>query len=213
MKHTALVSLVLAVFLTPTLDGAAAEMGQKLGLKAWIMDASYQWPGEDKVEGDGVLAGLTTSIDLPSDFWFSFYYMVGDFDYNIELEQEFEDIELLLCRSFDMLDVGIGTRRWNTESTRNFETYDANLFGPMLYLGLGDLFGESPVGWYTSVTWMFVDLEDDWDDGRHYILEAGLFLALRPVTATLGWRTRSHYSQDNDLLYSGVSASVAAAIW
>ena len=216
MKQCASVVSVLAALLciAPNRVAADGDFGQKLGLKVWTIDMEFQWPYEDKVTGDGVIAGVTTSLDFPEDFWLSFYCMFGDLQFGTVKSSESLDVELLFCKTLDMFALGLGARHWATETIRSNDTEsDYTLFGPMLYVGLGDVFGESPLGWYTSATWMFLDLEEDWDDGRHYILEAGLFLALDPVTATLGYRRREHYSQDNDLVYHGVTASVVATIW
>ncbi|MBL7077221.1 MAG: hypothetical protein ISS31_07105 [Kiritimatiellae bacterium] len=207
MRRTVVVlGLTLSVLMV-----VSASAGMQIGAKIWQMDTSFQFAGDAEQESDGLALGPTISFDLGDDFWVSAMWLVGEEEWNDGSEANTQDAEAVLALALDWIDLGVGFRYSEDEDAASGAKF--RKYGPMAYVGAGNSFGEdSPLGWYAGASWMFVDLNDDWDWGEHYNVEAGLSLYLDPLSATVGYRLKEHYDADNDLKYEGVTASLAIAL-
>ncbi len=188
----------------------SASAGMQVGAKVWMVDTEYQHPGFEKQEADGLAVGPTVSFDLGESFWLSAMWLVGEEDWGEGGEGTTQDAEAVLALALDWFDIGVGFRYSEDEDLTDGAKF--RKYGPMAYLGAGNSFGDSPLGWYAGASWMFADLNDDWDWGEHYNVEAGLSFYLDPLSATVGYRVKDHYDSDNDLTYKGVTASLSIAL-
>lgn len=198
-----IVGLLLSVLMV-----VSASAGLQVGAKAWMIEGTFDGGGGE-LDTDGVMVGPTLSIDLGDSLYCSAMWLIGEEDWGGGLEYDTQEAEIVLAIAFDWFDIGIGCRY--TEDELQSDGTKARRLGPMAYLGAGNSFGDSPLGWYAGAAWMFVDVDDDWDAGEHYNVEAGLSFYLDPISAAVGYRMRDHYDADNDLLYKGVTASASIA--
>lgn len=197
------VGLMLSVLMV-----MSASAGLSVGAKLWMQDLSIDGDGGE-IEADGAGVGPTLSLDLGENLWVSGSWIVSVLDFDDGSDMTTQDAEAVLALSFDWIDVGIGFRYSEDEFTGESKT---RKYGPMAYVGLGDSFGDTPLGWYAAASWMFADLNDDWDAGEHYNVEAGLSLYLDPINATVGYRYKDHYDFENvDVTYQGITASAGIA--
>ncbi len=202
-----LFTLTLTVMLVAGLAGSAAA--SSIAGKIW-------YAGIDVDEVDPALMyGATASLDLGENLWISGMYLMGTYEdvYGPGLDFDTSDAEVVFGFTLNILDIGIGARysEW-AMSAENDELGDMAIYGPMAYIGLGNLIGELPIGWYVGGSYMFLDLGDASDiDGaetfEHYNVEGGLFLAMEPLSATLGYRIKDYVNFD-DSMFSGVAASL-----
>lgn len=200
-----LMTLGMALVLTTALAGSA--LASSIAGKVWYADLTNNDPA--------LLYGGTASLSLGEMLWFSGMYLTGtyeDIDGWTGVDYDTSDAEVILGLSFNILDIGIGGRYSEWTMTDGVDEVELAIFGPMAYVGLGDSVGELPVGWYVGGSYMFKDLGDsddyDWVDGfEHYNVEGGLFLALDPLTATVGYRLKKYVDYD-DLEFKGVAASL-----
>jgi len=200
-----MLGLTLSVLMVMT-----ASAGMQVGAKVWQVDTTYQHPGDPEQESDGLAIGPTVSFDLGDDFWVSAMWLVGEEDWGPGGEGTTQDAEAVLALALDWIDLGIGFRYSEDEDLVDGSKY--RKYGPMAYVGAGSAFGDSALGWYAGASWMFADLNDDWDWGEHYNAEAGLSLYLDPLSATVGYRVKDHYDSSNDLTYKGITASLSIAL-
>ena len=196
------VGLLLSVLMV-----VSATAGMTVGAKVWVVDESYQFDGGAEHTADGVAIGPVISVDLGDTFWLSASWLIGDNEWEDGADETVQDAEIVLAMSLDWFDLGVGFRYSEDEDLVTAANY--RKYGPMAYVGVGNSFGDSPIGWYAAASWMFVDLNDDWEWGEHYNAEGGLSLYLDPFSATVGYRYKSHYDSDNDLVYQGVTASAS----
>jgi hypothetical protein len=209
MRRTVVVvGLALSVLMV-----MSASAGMQIGAKIWVQDTSFQYPGFDETTADGVAVGPQVSFDLGDSWWVSASWLVAESEWEGDLEETTQDAEAVLALSLEWFDIGVGFRYSEDEDPLRGESSEKyRKYGPMAYVGAGDSFGDSPLGWYAGASWMFYDLNDDWDWGEHYNIEAGLSLYLDPLSATVGYRMKDHYDSDNDLTYEGVTASLSIAL-
>ena len=195
------VGLLLSVLMV-----VSAQAGMTVGAKVWVQELSIEALG-DEITADGAGVGPTVSIDLSENLWLSGSWIVSVLDFEDDSDMTTQDAEAVLALSFDWIDLGVGFRYSEDEFPDQSKT---RKYGPMAYVGLGSSFGDSPVGWYAAASWMFVDLNDDWDAGEHFNAEGGLSLYLDPISATVGYRYKDHYDFDDvDVTYQGVTASAS----
>lgn len=149
----------------------------------------------------------------------------GSFDFTLT------DAELLAGYSYNVIDVGIGVRHTTWEAAKlnyNMVFVDGSwiaetlpdseltIFGPVVYLGAGSQFGDSPMGWYAGGSFMFIDLGDE-EDGEHFNIEAGIFFSKGHISATGGYRMKKFLnyddsnSEDGDTSQSGLAVSASFA--
>lgn len=206
MKKRLIVSI--ALMLTACLISSASA--SSIAGKIWYADLDGNDPA--------LLYGVTASLSLSENWWVSGMYLMGTYEdvYNSGIDYDTKDGELVLGYSFQILDIGVGARysEWTLMDGVGNEM-DLAIFGPMVYAGIGDSFGSTPLGWYVGGSYMFFDFGDAYDaEGdntddtfEHYNIEGGLSLFLDPVTATVGYRFKD-YVNYNDLSFKGVAASL-----
>lgn len=190
---------------------AGNTMASSIAGKVWYADA-------EAVDDTALMYGGTASLSLSEYLWVSGMYMMGTYE-DVGgwsgLDWDSVDGEALLGYSFPYFDVGVGGRYsvWSIGTTEENEE-EFQIFGPMVYVGAGQLIGNSPLGWYVGGSYMFLDLGDAYDEDNddvdtyeHYNIEAGLFLSMDPLTATVGYRVKD-YIEFDDGQFKGVAATV-----
>jgi hypothetical protein len=198
----------------------AAQAGVSLGAKAWYVSF-----GDDDLD-NAILIG--PKVDLSGEtFWLSGMFLFGSTEVSeggMTEDVDLQDGEALIGATFQLLDIGVGIR----DTTLRFRGEDMTIWGPMAYIGLGNTFGESPIGWYVGGSYMFMDMgdlkdaQDEIDDaggdldvtGEHYNIEAGLSFSAERFQATVGYRIKKFLNWDGegetgDLTQSGVAASAS----
>jgi len=194
---------------------AGVASASSIGAKLWYAEA-------DGVEDPAMHYGVTGSLSLGGDLWISAMYLMGTFD-NVGATParsgvaaysgasvDTVDGEVVLGYTANIVDVGLGARY--SEWTIGDATESLAIFGPMVYIGLGNSFGESPLGWYVGGSYMFKDFGDAYDENaedtfEHYNIEGGLFLSIEALVATVGYRVKDYVNFD-DSAFSGVAGSV-----
>lgn len=201
-----MMTLGMALVLTTALAGSA--LASSIAGKVWYAEM-------EAIDDSTLMYGGTVSLSLSETAWLSGMVLLGTYE-NIGFsgtDYKSADAEIVLGLSFDILDVGIGARYslWTLSDGWGNED-ELTIFGPMAYIGAGNLIGNSPIGWYIGGSYMFKDFGDaddyDWVDGfEHYNIEGGLFLALDPLMATVGYRIKE-YVEYTDSVFKGVTASL-----
>jgi hypothetical protein len=208
--------ITLLIVLSTAIATAEDTRSVQVGAKVWTADISYK-DNTGSHKGKTLMYGLTASVDLPDRLWLSVEVLNGreKYDYLINSwgkgENSYTDIldgEIIFGKSLSITDVGIGFRYWR-------DSYKGgggeNEYGPLVYAGIGDRFGDTPVGWYGSATWNFTGSNDTGGNGSsaHFILEGGMSLSAQQLAATLGYRFKDYYSSAYDYKYGGPSAIVS----
>jgi len=182
-----------------------ALAGLSIGGKVWYADT-------ENADDPAFLVGPTLSIDLTENLWISGMGLFGTYEFDEgDWEMDQTDAEAVLGYTVSIFDIGVGGRYtlWQVGPDND----ELNIFGPMVYLGIGDTFGESPIGWYAAGSYMFKDFGDAEDEDvpgyEHWNAEAGLFLAFERFGATVGYRHKEWIEKDYDRTFSGVAASVS----
>ncbi len=201
-----LMTLGMALVLTTALAGSA--LASSIAGKIWNAES-------EELDDSTLMYGGTASLSLGESLWLSGMVLLGTYDdvFSSGVDYDSADAEAVLGMSFNILDVGIGARYslWTlSDDFGNEEEFI--VFGPMAYLGLGDSFGESPLGWYIGGSYMFKDFGDAYDQDledtfEHYNVEGGLSLYIDPVMATVGYRFKD-YVNFEESSFGGVAASV-----
>jgi hypothetical protein len=197
---------ILAMALVMSMAGVASA--SSIAAKAWYVDT-------DGAEDPALFYGGTASLSLSDNLWISGMYLMGSFNdlLGAGVDLDSADGELLLGYTAKILDIGIGGRysRWSVVNAGD-SISDLDIWGPMVYVGLGNSFGDSILGWYVGGSYMFKDLGDA-DDANiptfeHYNVEGGLFLAIDALSATVGYRYKAWTDSAYDRDFSGVAASL-----
>jgi hypothetical protein len=209
----------------------AAEAGFGIGGKLWMI-------GFDKSTGldDTIMFGPKAEWDGET-FWLSGMFLFGSakseyteeyggYTYTYKETMDLQDGEVVFGASFSFIDIGVGLRNttWSFKEEDGTKYDSLTIWGPMVYIGAGSSFGESPLGWYAGVSYMFLDLGDLTDEtdedgrsidtGEHYNVELGLSLALDRFSATAGYRQKTFLNYDGDkdtldLTQKGVAISAS----
>ncbi len=182
------------------------EFGFSLGAKVWVVDTSYKWPGSPERTGSGTLIGPVIEFDFPAGFWFSSWLLAGEVEFTGNAyNYDISDGEAVIgCDIGGLFDLGIGYRSEEAVSdVMSGSSQTLTSAGPLVYIGTGSMFGNSAVGWYTGASWMFSDMEEDYEAGEHVNVEGGLFFVTDYFMLSGGYRWRNHYDQDNDLTFQG----------
>ncbi len=186
---------------------AAPVSASSIAGKIWYADLT----GNDAA----LLYGGSMSLSLGETLWLSGLFLTGtyeDIDGVVGIDYDTKDAEIILGLTFNILDIGIGARYSEWTFTDGVDEVDLAIFGPMAYVGIGDLIGDLPFGWYVGASYVFKDLgdADDYDfidNFEHYNIEGGLSMSFDPLTATLGYRVKK-YVNYSDLTFKGVTASL-----
>ncbi len=202
---------ILVAALVMSIAGAASA--SSIAGKLWYADAN-------ELEDPALHYGITGSLSIGQNMWISGMFLTGTFDdglaiqYNDHLgyiDVESTDAEVIIGGTYDILDFGVGIRysQWTFGDSAGDDEFIYG--GPTVYLGLGNTFGDTPIGWYIGGTYMFFDLgdayDDDWDNTyEHWNVEGGLFLAMGSASATIGYRYKDFIDFDDSEI-SGIAAS------
>jgi hypothetical protein len=197
---------------------SGAMAGLTVGGKVWYADT-------DGAKDPALLAGPIASLGLGETFWVSGMFLLGSYDIEgLQEDVDSRDAEGVFGMSYKILDIGVGARYsvWSLpvpDGFGNQQTEDFIQWGPMVYAGLSDSFGESPIGWYVGGSYMFYDLgdardlQDDYGDDvidtfEHYNVEGGLFAHWTHASVTLGYRYKN-YINYSDSAFQGPAASAS----
>lgn len=170
--------------------------------------------------------GVSASVSMSDTLWFSAAVLTGAYDTPddwLSAEIETIDGELVLGMTASIVDIGIGARysEWaflvplgNGQARED----ELKIFGPMVYIGLGNTFGDAPIGWYLGGSYMVKDFGDAYDDDdldytmEHYNVEGGLFATLGSLVVTGGYRHKEYLDSGDELIdgmnFSGATGSV-----
>ncbi len=202
MKKLYLLAITTLIAVGFTAGATASSIAGKL----WYADLTGNDPA--------LLYGGTVAIDLSENLFISGMYLTGtykDIDGFSGLDYDTTDAEVIIGLRFNIVDIGIGGRYSEWTFSAGGDKFDIAIFGPMAYIGVGNLIGDLPLGWYVGGSYMFKDFgdADDYDmvdNFEHYNVEGGLFLSMQPLTATVGYRIKKYVNYD-DLEFKGVTAS------
>jgi len=200
-----MMTLGMALVLTTALAGSA--LASSIAGKVWVAES-------EELDDSTLMYGGSASLSLGENAWISGMYLMGSYDdiFGLGIDYDAADAEVILGVSFEILDVGIGARYSEWTFRAGGEEFDMAIFGPVAYIGLGDSFGDSPLGWYVGGSYMFKDFGDAYDDDledtyEHYNVEGGLSLFLDPVTATVGYRFKDYVNFDESS-FKGFAATL-----
>jgi hypothetical protein len=198
---------IMVVAVIMSIAGAASA--SSIAAKVWYADAT-------DIEDAALLYGGSASISMGDNLWLSGAFLTGtydgdDTDGNAIRDVDTTDAEIVLGYTANIIDIGVGARisSWEWEGVED----DFLMFGPMVYVGLGNTFGDTDLGWYVGGSYMFKDFGDaddkDWDATyEHYNVEGGLFLAMESLSVTVGYRIKEYIDSDIDLTFDGAVASL-----
>jgi hypothetical protein len=161
------------------------------------------WAASDNYDASGVLFGVLGHYAINEQLWVLGQAYVGSMEDDSGFTEDELDIEGAVAWSFPYIDVGAGFRyaKFTYEGVYTEESY-----GPMLYLGSSQYFGDLPLGWYAGFSWMFYDLGEANGYGlEHYTLEGGLSYAIKQVSLTAGYRYKAYYADGIDYDQSGLT--------
>ncbi len=183
---------------------AGSAFASSLGGKFWYAEA-------DGIDDPAMHVGVTGSLSLGGNLWMSGMYLLGTFEDAVWGEDfESADGEIVFGYTANIVDIGLGARYSEWAIGNNAEEF--KIFGPMVYVGLGNTFGMSPVGWYVGGSYVIKDFGDaydnDWEDTyEHYNIEGGVFASAGALVATLGYRVKEYVNFD-DSVFKGIAGSV-----
>ena len=199
--------VILVAALVMGIAGAASA--SSIAAKVWYADVT-------NIEDPTLLYGRSASISMGGNMWLSAAYLTGTYDGNNEQGNRIQDVdtsdaEIVIGYTANIVDIGVGARisSWEWEDIED----EFLMFGPMIYIGLGNTIGDLPLGWYVGGSYMLKDFGDaydkDWDTTyEHYNIEGGLFLAMGSLSATAGYRIKEYTDSDLDLTFKGIVASL-----
>ncbi len=184
MRRVMAVSILLVCVLSLAVGAAEGPKKFGVGAKVWYVNVKEADPAW--------LYGPTASFNISERFWASAMYMQGNVKFDSGLEETEKDAEGLFGMSLKYADVGAGFRYSSFEDESQGQTDEVDAYGPTVYLGVGRLIAEWPVGWYAGGTWMFYDA-GSFEKGEHFNVEGGLFYTKNWLMATLGYRYKKFY--------------------
>ncbi len=215
---TARCFLVLALALALGAAPAAEARDFTVGLKAWQVSGSVTGANID----DELFApGVYFSWGVTDRFWISAGYVEGEADFRllsdlpedpIARSLEEVDFDIIFGWSFPKVDVGIGYREaeftFKSTATPDATTSSA---GPMVFLGGGDLFGQSRWGYYWGLAYMFEDVDDDPFKQKHFNGEGGLrWTSQKNLSILFGYRYKEYSGEGtNGLTFDGPVVNLA----
>ena len=195
--------MVVAVVALSITGGAYAS---SIGVKLWNAEI-------DNAEDPALHMGVSGSLSLSDSLWMSGMYLGGTFEDLGGLsgnDVDTADAEFILGYTASIVDVGVGGR-YTLWADADDSDDDFTIFGPMIYVGLGNTFGDAPLGWYIGGSYMikdFGDAEGEKVTYEHYNIEGGLFLAVNSLSATFGYRVKEFTDSAIDLTFEGIAGSL-----
>lgn len=212
MMRRVIVAAVLCG-LVGTVPCSAEGLGASVAGKVWRSTLSLSTSGIDLESDATLMLGGTLSLDLGDVFWVTAQYLQGDFEFSLPggtLSMNEKDAEVVVGMSFDVFDVGVGAR-YVTMGSDDIGSEDS-VFGPMVYVGVGSVIGDSPVGFYVGAS--LVPMTSDEDAYlEHYNVEGGLFASLPPLVMQVGYRYKNFYNVEGvDVYQAGAVAAVGITL-
>ncbi len=212
---SAVCSIGLALVLT--LGGAPSVEARDftLGLKAWSASLSA-----DNLEGEEDLffPGFYFSWGVTDRLWVSAAHLEGEFEFTtigsaISGSVEEVNTDIIVGWSFARLDVGLGYRHTGITELKIVVADTASEMtssGPVVYLGGGDLFGQSRWGYYWGVSYMFKDIDATDGSQEQVNGEAGFrWTSPRNLSVLLGYRYKEYFGDAFGLTFDGPTLTVA----
>ena len=181
--------------------------------------AKFWYAEMELFEDTAMNYGVSASVSMSETLWFSGAVLTGEYEdqgFNREPTDTI-DAEMVLGYTASIVDVGLGARYTTWTIGDGDDADDLVIYGPMVYLGLGNTFGDASVGWYVGGSYMFKDFGDaydnDWDGTfEHYNVEGGLFASAGSFVATAGYRHKEFVESGGDLVdglnFSGPTGTV-----
>jgi hypothetical protein len=138
-----MIKLVLAAAIIMSITSVASA--SSIAAKVWYAEAS-------EIEDPALLYGVNASLSLSENLWISGMILTGTYD-DFLADIDTSDAEVILGYTTPVMDIGIGGRYtlWTVDDIDE----DLSIFGPMAYVGFGNAFGESPIGWYLGGSYLF----------------------------------------------------------
>jgi hypothetical protein len=203
------IKVILVMAMTMLLIGTVRA--SNISAKVWYAEAT-------DIEDPALLYGATGYLDLGANIWISAMFLTGTYDGNDTDGNRIRDVDttdaeaLIGCSLLNgILDIGVGGRFsvWEWQGIQD----DFQMFGPTAYIGLGDNFGDLPLGWYVGGSYMFKDFGDADDKNwaatyEHYNVEGGIYGTVGALVATVGYRYKDYTDSKVDLDFRGVTASI-----
>ena len=218
MRHSRLVvKFSFALVLVVAFSGASPAEARDftLGLKAWYASGSATGA---EVDEDLFFPGFYFAWGATDRIWISAAYVDGEVDFAFPNDQpgtsrsfKEEDADLVIGWSFPKLDVGVGYRDAEFTARSDAGDFPTSSAGPMVFLGGGDLWGQSNWGYYWALAYMFEDMDDDDGSQEHFNGEAGFrWTSQKNFSVLFGYRYKE-YSGDftADLTFDGPVVNLA----
>lgn len=190
-----------------------------VGAKLWYQTMKYRHPGQPQCEASGPLVGPALTIDCPHDLWVSGVFLFGDLHYkewNDKAHWNSEDHELIFGRTFlNTINVGGGFRYSSfcfRQTVPGGVEQDGEIYGPILHASIHLLLDRNapldprvgpPITAYGIVSWMPVDLKEDFEGTEYLNLEGGIFWPVGRWSIYGGYRYGVHLHQVAGLRYGG----------
>ncbi len=208
-------SCILGLGLVLAVGGTSAVEASDftLGLKAW--NASLSAGGLDG--GDDLFPGVYFSRGVTERLWISAGYVEGEVDFtapglNPTLSRSIEEVDsdFIVGWSFAKLDVGVGYRFAEFKVSFGPTATLTSSNGPVVYLGGGDLFGQSHWGYYWGVAYMFEDLDDDDGAQEHFNGEGGFrWTSQSNISILFGYRHKEYFGDGGNFTFAGPAVNLA----
>ena len=174
-------AVLLAVFLWTSFQVVAGE-NSSFGIGPKI------WYAKIKDIGSGPLYGITANLDIQADWWISGYGCFGrvpDDDYD-DLDFDVANAEFVIGKSETLFNWGFGLRYTQFAISIPHDSEEVSNTGPLIYIGTGQLFGESMLGWYAGGS-LGYGFGDD-AEGEFISYEVGLYASLSRWLINVGYR-------------------------
>lgn len=193
----------------------AARVGLVMMLMAGVLDQATAgelkgfsigpkiWYAKVKDFESGLLYGVSANANIGEEWWLSGYGCFGritdnNFDYDLA------DAEFVFGRSEPLFDWGVGLRYMQFAAAYYEYNDNVDAYGPMIYIGTGQLFGDGPLGWYAGGSLGYAS--GDAIDGEFITYEGGLYANLSNWLINAGIRGWGDFDTLDILL--GPAASV-----
>jgi hypothetical protein len=183
--------------------------------------AKFWYAEMEAFEDTAMNYGVSASVSMSETLWFSAAVLTGQYEtpegwFSDEIDTV--DGEFVLGVTAAIVDVGVGARYSEWTFLSGGAEDELKAYGPMVYVGLGNTFGDASLGWYIGGSYMVKDFGDAYDDDdikysmEHYNVEGGLFVAAGSLACTVGYRHKEYLDSGDELIdgmnFSGPTGSV-----
>lgn len=185
-------------------QNAVAEDDYKfgVGMKVWVAEADLY----DEDGGFYALFGPIFTVDFNNDLFFTLKGVIGEEEYGWRETNDRIDFESVIGKTYRHVDLGLGIMYVSGSSKYADVLGSYSGYGPMLYIGIGNVFADGPFGWYASgsvAPWLFGDLSDS---DVFFGVEGGLSFSAKRWSGTVGYKLKS---EDYHQKSQGIAASLA----